>query len=57
MINMENKIAFKGFEDQELTIEDLRRYEEDFGKLPEVGFKFNYKQKNENFAEDLLEDL
>ena len=39
------------------TIEKLQEFEKDFDKLPEVGFKFNYNKKNENFAEELLEDL
>jgi hypothetical protein len=42
---------------QKETIKDLQRLEEDFDKIPEVGFKMAYKKKEENFAEKLVEDL
>ncbi len=39
------------------TIGKLQEFERDFDKLPEVNFKLDYNKENENFAEDLLEDL
>ena len=39
-------------------VKDIKKLEEEFQKLPEVGFKMTYKKKeNENYAEKLVEGL
>ena len=40
-------------------VKDLQKLEEDFPKLPEVGFKMTYnkKKEDENYAEDLVKEL
>lgn len=50
-------LNFKQMAEKE-QVKDIKKLEDDFPKLPEVGFKMTYKKKkDENYAEDLVKEL
>ena len=50
-------LNFKAMIEKE-QVKDIKKLEEDFQELPEIGFKMTYKKKkDENYAEKLVEEL
>ena len=54
---MDKGLNFKQMMEKE-QVKDLKKLEEDFQELPEMGFKMTYKKKEDkNYAEKLVEEL